>query len=328
VRQATLQLDAVTLNLRQANRASLWSSLGTCFLTAAIILASSAPGSPQSTLPSTQTEARIRRLIDSMPIDDALRLSFEEGNRGDGVHYSWRDLMHSEGVRRALIVITFDWQDRPANLKAARTLYYSKYDGDCAQITDPPRLESIRSSGLQQQLIEFAMKRTTEMRWVTIDNPRPHSRGITKIYALDDEWLPSPATNFVDPDADSGLLFPIGFFDDEPAVAQFASSKSKTQAQLNAALFEAVNSTDDSCVIKALIAAGSNVNPHNKYGTTPLSIAAADGKLNDVRSLLEAGADPNVRDSDGKTLLWNAEQGHGRYYAGVVQILKKYSAKY
>jgi hypothetical protein len=277
--------------------------------------------------PLPQVEKHVSQVIESLPPDNKLRLSLEEGNRGEGVRYPWMDLMKTEGVRRALLVVSFDWDGRAKNVMVDRAVYYNKYDTDCAQISDRARLESIRVNGLEQQLIEFAMNRTAASRWITIDNPRPHTRGVNRVYALDDEWLPRPSTAFYDPGTYSGNRFPPGFFEDEAAVAQYAASGKKSQHDLDEALFEAVNESDDSCVIAPLVKAGANVNPQNVEGTTPLSIAVGDGSANNVRSLLEAGGDVNFKDRDGKTLLWNAEQGNGRYYSSVVSLLKKHGAR-
>jgi hypothetical protein len=257
-----------------------------------------------------------------------MRLSLESGHRGDGVRSPWMALMRKEGVKRALIVVSFDWDGKARNMRVVQATYYSKYDTDCAQITDVERLRSIRTSGIDRQLTDFALSRTASSRWLELDNPHPHVSGFYKVYAFDDEWLPKPSSNFVDAGPGSSLHFPAGFFEDEAAVARFTSSKMLTQAERDIALFEAVDSVDDSCVIKALAAAGADLNPHNKYGTTPLSIAVGGGEASNVRALLELGADPNVRDNEGKTPLWNAEQGNGRSYPSVIQLLKQHGAKY
>jgi ankyrin repeat protein len=148
------------------------------------------------------------------------------------------------------------------------------------------------------------------------------------VYAFDDEWLPPPITSFFDPSSSPGYNFPLGFLEDEVAVAQFANSAQATRKNLDDALMWASGEVDDSCVIKPLVAAGANMNPHNEFGSTPLLIAVQGGAANDVRALLEAGADPNVKDDEGKTPLWTAEQGHGRYYPEIIKLLKAHGAKY
>src|SRR6185312_2616388 len=58
--------------------------------------------------------------------------------------------------------------------------------------------------------------------------------------------------------------------------------------------------------VEALIKAGADVNAKNRYGVTPLSLAAAGGDARILRLLLEAGASLKAADaslSDGRTLL-------------------------
>jgi hypothetical protein len=58
--------------------------------------------------------------------------------------------------------------------------------------------------------------------------------------------------------------------------------------------------------IKAHIAAGSDLNAKDAYGSAPLSIAALFDKPEIARLLIEAGADVNVTSGDGSTPLHSA----------------------
>jgi ankyrin repeat protein len=70
-------------------------------------------------------------------------------------------------------------------------------------------------------------------------------------------------------------------------------------------------------VVRALIAAGADVNANVVIGWKPLQVASADGNLGMVTALIAAGADVNA-DIDGDTPLQVAsEQGH----LGVVAAL-------
>jgi len=52
--------------------------------------------------------------------------------------------------------------------------------------------------------------------------------------------------------------------------------------------------------IRLLISAGALVNAQNKYGETPLMHAVLWGNIDNVKLLLENGADPRIRDNDGR----------------------------
>jgi len=278
--------------------------------------------------PNAEVKEHIREVIESLPEDSQMRLNLEQGMRGDGFRYPWMDQMRNEGVKRALITISFEWDGKPHKMKLARAVFYSKYDEDCAQIEDESQLRRIRETGLEKQLESVAMDRTSNARWSSWDNPTPHIHGLSWTEFTDDEWLPGGQPSFTDPDAPSKVQFPADLFYDEVAVAQFAASKGLSQSMLDSALSEAVAFSDDSCIIKPLVSAGANVNLRSHAGTTRLLVAVTEGKANVVRALLEANADPNIKNNEGKTALWIAEQGHGRYYPEVIRLLKEHGAKY
>ncbi|CCX31249.1 Similar to Ankyrin repeat domain-containing protein 50; acc. no. Q9ULJ7 [Pyronema omphalodes CBS 100304] len=57
-----------------------------------------------------------------------------------------------------------------------------------------------------------------------------------------------------------------------------------------------------------LLEKGADVDIQDRFGNTPLSIAAQNGHMTATRILLEKGADINLRDNDGRTPLELAEQ--------------------
>lgn len=68
--------------------------------------------------------------------------------------------------------------------------------------------------------------------------------------------------------------------------------------------------------IKAHIAAKSDLNVKDAYGSSPLSIAALFGKPEIAKLLINGGADLNVRSADGSTPL------HTAAFFGRIEIVK------
>lgn len=63
---------------------------------------------------------------------------------------------------------------------------------------------------------------------------------------------------------------------------------------------------DDFETARRLIRAGADASKPNRYGVTPISLAAANGNAQMVALLLEAGADANTSDTQGETALMTA----------------------
>ena len=82
-------------------------------------------------------------------------------------------------------------------------------------------------------------------------------------------------------------------------------------------------SDDDVDKAKELIKAGANVNAENKWGETPLIVAARHGHIEIVKLLIEAGADLETND-DGYTPLDFALMYE---HTETVEILKQHGAK-
>src|SRR5205085_1724136 len=71
-------------------------------------------------------------------------------------------------------------------------------------------------------------------------------------------------------------------------------------------LHRAISTNAPLATVQSLIAAGADVNAANRYGVTPLSLAAADGNDRLIDLLLKAGAETNTADAsltEGRTLL-------------------------
>jgi len=80
---------------------------------------------------------------------------------------------------------------------------------------------------------------------------------------------------------------------------------------------------DDGIIARQLVAAGANANAVNRYGVTPLSLAANNASAELVDVLLKAGADPKTVITDGETVLMAAARaGSPR----AVQLLLEHGA--
>jgi ankyrin repeat protein len=88
-----------------------------------------------------------------------------------------------------------------------------------------------------------------------------------------------------------------------------------TSAQINARLAEDADGTtalhravqqDDVDLARTLLATGAHVRAANRYGVTPLALAAVNGSTSMVELLLNAGADPNAAFGEGETVLMAA----------------------
>jgi hypothetical protein len=77
------------------------------------------------------------------------------------------------------------------------------------------------------------------------------------------------------------------------------------------ALEQAINN-DDADGINAALAAGADVNTQGKAQVTPLMMAVAKFKKQAVSALLEAGADPNIRDAQNDNAVTLAVQAYGK----------------
>lgn len=76
----------------------------------------------------------------------------------------------------------------------------------------------------------------------------------------------------------------------------------------------------DLSALKALVAAGANVNARDNDGMTPLHLAAYSSKATHARALLEAGADPVAKTDNGRDPTSMARKVKADEAAGVISL--------
>lgn len=76
----------------------------------------------------------------------------------------------------------------------------------------------------------------------------------------------------------------------------------------------------DSGPLKALLAAGANVNARDKEGATPLHMAAFATRTEHAQLLLKAGADPLLKTNEGRDVTSLARRVRADEIAGIVSL--------
>jgi uncharacterized protein len=76
----------------------------------------------------------------------------------------------------------------------------------------------------------------------------------------------------------------------------------------------------DSGPLKALLAAGANVNARDKEGATPLHMAAFATRTEHAKLLLKAGADPLLKTNEGRDVASLARRVRADEVAGIVSL--------
>ena len=95
-------------------------------------------------------------------------------------------------------------------------------------------------------------------------------------------------------------------------------NQQKTKQNLNAQLLIAAQNGNIK-EVRSLISQATDVNVRDEYGWTPLLWAAMNGDTDVVRVLLVSGANPNTRNKYGWTpLMWAAGQGYGEIVRSLI----------
>jgi hypothetical protein len=255
---------------------------------------------------SAAVQEHLKEIAEGLPPDSLLRDGLEHGGHGDGIYHAWMDEMRQQGIRRALVSTEFVWHKKPTDIKVTKLVYFSTYEGDCNQISDPARLSKIRSSGLEAELSNQAVQDTLQGHWMFIDHAPHHlKRGVTTITLMDDEWLPTLPISFVQrlKEADP-FKWAVGTGD---VAAATAFLREGVSAQERDGAVWAMTGVPRPCTLKALLQAGADPNMRDRYGSPLLTEEIRRDNFENAKVLVEAGADVNAKDARGFTPLSTAE---------------------
>ena len=276
---------------------------------------------PPSTRRNPEAAEHIRKVIAALPEGSALRSMLERGDKGDGVHYPWMDKMRKEGIRRALVQSTFVWRGKPTDVRFSRIVYFSKYDRNCSQVSEPQRLSRIRASGLAEELGEEAAKRTINGHWFIVDSRHPTEHGVSFVELLDDEWLPTPPAILApSPKTPPSRFHEALEMNDVAEAASLLLQGNVTPRERDGELWTSLMD-DDSCMTKALLGAGADVNLRSRDdGYTLLMVAVREKAFWNVKALVAAGADINAKARNGETALSIALREHNEQIAEFLRL--------
>ena|SRR5882762_3933115 len=114
--------------------------------------------------------------------------SIKNGERGDGVHYSWMDDMRRLGIKQAFFVVRFTYRNGVYTYRVKEIRYLRRYYCYEGEVTGGKLGREIRKSGLERHLNDAIIARVKHFE-------KPYQVGnVTEgdeyHYLLDDESLP------------------------------------------------------------------------------------------------------------------------------------------
>lgn len=114
--------------------------------------------------------------------------ALKEGQRGDGIHYTWMDKMRQLGIKQAFFLVHYSWKNRRYNYKVEEVAYFQQYYLQTSKIKNGSLLNQIRKSGLEKELREAIIARIK--KYEQPYKPEYAKEGESYHYLLDDEYLP------------------------------------------------------------------------------------------------------------------------------------------
>lgn len=281
---------------------------------------------------NVEAQQQIRELVSSLPRNSAWRRLLLHGMHGDGIVRAWMLNMARQHVRLAEITLDFSWRRGGRSIgewRAVQAEYFRDYDGR-QRIQNPHRLRLIEASGLSRQLAAAGLKRAQRKGWVDYPSGLGSAgTGFIRIYLASSPWLPTGQQSpfLVSYNLGTTPLMHAAEIGDAERVRKLLTAGEQVNATDpagNTALAYAAGSGDPDTV-RVLLRAGAAgplgralsdaavagstaaVEVLLNAGAHGLDHALVAAVVNDepatVRLLLEKGADPNSRDSEGKEVL-------------------------
>lgn len=236
--------------------------------------------------------------------------------RRDNISKPYMEQMTRAGIRRLMFEVESVWHDGGAHeLRITRRLYFSAYDDPNSLITDPQRLNELKSGEMRAVLDKAVLEQAASAvplhgidseHW----NLKNGQLGYCRVELFD-----VPRFTGVHPrilplakDASSRLNRAATSGDEMELKQILESSGVPTRDALNEALIAAAGSRyNNSSIIDLLLSHGADINVHGKSGVTPLINAVASPC--NLATLLAKGANINERDRWGHTALELAKDG-------------------
>ncbi len=257
----------------------------------------------------SQSPTQVRELIDRLPRCSVLRTELEHGHHGDGVSHPYVARMQESGVERALFELqAVLHKGRPADIQITRRLYFRKFDAPNSQVSDNAELAML-ATRLQAELDEIVLSRVSKAsifrgfrEFPRLPNFRRSKRVESSVEFLASPWLEEHEVSWFRSEKSLDPLTEAVLRSDATETRILLESHRFSMSEIKGALFLAAsNRYDNSAVITLLIQAGADPNSRTSDGTTPLMFAV--GHPCNIPPLLEGGADPSLQDKWGRTAL-------------------------
>lgn len=267
----------------------------------------SRPATPRPIEPPPVTE-----LLAELPQCSVLREQLANRHYGSGVEKPYIRKMLKNDIKRAEVDVYSVWNGKkPTNLVIVSRAYFRQYDGPNSQISDPVTLKAIEASGLPEVLDSVARERVLVA--TVFKFPDPHfwlpKRKFSIVEVFANPWLQEAAV-LLYPRYRSKMpndLYGAATAGDANRTAELVRLHNFKKHELSRALFfAAISRYDNTAVINMLVHAGADPNVRNSDGDTPL--VAAIGRPCNIQPLLAVGVQADARDKSGETALDIARQ--------------------